>query len=179
VKPLSQLLTDWRNSRIALQKLDNDIPRIIGNEAVRAIKSNFKIQGYDNGRGVRGWVHRAAKTDKSYDRGKNQTSSGPSRYRTGKNSTYKGSVFSSSNPLEVQTHNLLNSVKYKAFGRRVFIGVDTGLVPYAKIQNEGGRGIPARQYMPKPSDPPNPKMLKQIDRKIVSQREKALALFKR
>lgn len=179
MQSLTQLLADWRRSRAALEKLNSDIPRIIGNEAVRAIKQNFRIQGYDTGRGVRGWVHRAAKTDKSYDRGKTQTANGPSKHRTGKNGTYKGSVFSSANPLEVQTHNLVNSIKYKAFGKGVFIGVDTGLVPYAKIQNEGGRGNPGRQYMPKPNEPPNVKMLKQIDKKIVSEREKALAIFKR
>jgi len=52
-KSLSQLLADWRKAQIDMQKLQSDLPRITGNESVKVIKDNFKLQGYDYGIGVK------------------------------------------------------------------------------------------------------------------------------
>ena len=161
-----------------MKKLTENTPRIIGNECVKAVKENFQLQGYDSGFGVQKWDKRSPKTDAAYDRGKTTNSKGiQSRYRTGKNSTYKGSVFSSQNPLLEQTRRLYNSVKDKILNRKVKVGVDLLLVPYAEKMNEGGNGTPARQYMPKEEEPPNPKMLKNIKKKIEFERGKAMKDF--
>jgi len=142
------------------------------------VKDNFRLQGYDSGMGVAPWDKRKAKTDKAYDRGKTTNSKGvQSQYRTGKNKTYKGSVFSSANPLLEQTRRLYNSIKYKAITKTVIIGVDLLLVPYAEKMNEGGNSTPARPYMPQPHMPPNPKMLKSVKKKIEFERGKAMKGF--
>jgi hypothetical protein len=171
MKSLRQLVNDWKIARGALDKLQKDLPRIIGNESARAVKENFKLQGYDSGTGVKSWPARSEATNKSYNR------------RSG----VKGTVYNSASPILEQTKNLFNAVKYKASGNRVDIGVDTGLVPYAEKMNTGGPGkwgknathTPARQFTPGPGDPPNAKMLKAIVKKVNSQRDKALKDFKR
>lgn len=43
-----------------------------------------------------------------------------------------------SRPILVDTHTLKDSIRYKAEGRTITVGVDEGKVPYAEIQNEGG-----------------------------------------
>ena len=162
-KSLSQLLTDWRQSRQAMETLNNNLPRIIGTSAVKVVKENFKLQGYDSGTGVNGWEARNPKTDKAYD----------------KRHGVKGSVYQSSKPLLEQTRNLYNSVKYAVMNKLVNIGVDLGLIPYAKRMNEGGGGIPPRKYIPGPGEPPNPKILKAIYKKVDFERDKAMNIFKK
>lgn len=162
-KSLSQLLSDWRTARANMEKLSNDIPRIMGAESVKVVKDNFKLQGYDSGTGVAGWEARAEKTDKAYD----------------KRHGVKGSVFNSNNPILKQTRNLYNAVKYAATKTLVTVGVDLGLIPYAQKMNEGGNGTPARKYIPGPSEAPNIKILKRIQKKVASERNKAMKNFKK
>lgn len=169
IKNLKQLLSDWQRARKALEQTTDNLPRIIGTEVVKVVKQNFQVQGYDSGIGVKKWVKRAKKTDAAYDANR-----GP-----GGNSRYKGTVFSSTKPLLMQTKNLYNAVEYTASKRSVKIGVNLNLIPYAKIQNEGGRGIPARQYMPYDSQGPNIKMLRAIEKKVLYDRNRALRDFKK
>ena len=180
MKSLRELVNDWNGTTKRVNNLiTKDLPRIIGNEAVRAVKQNFKLQGYDSGMGVTEWPKRDPKTDKAYDRGKTTNKRGKqSKYRRNPG-VYKGSVFSSQNPILEQTRTLYNGIKYVINGKSVIIGVDLGLIPYAKIQNEGGRGIPERQYQPKPEEPPNEKILKAIQKKYEFEREKAMKGFKK
>ena len=178
MKTLGELLTDWRASKAAMDKLTTDMPRIIGNECVKLVKANFKLQGYDSGFGITKWPPRTEQTNKNYKYG-----------RAGKGkSAYKGSVYNYGNPILLQTRNLYNSVKYIISGNMVLIGCDLNLVPYAQKMNEGGQGrgwhdsvtnTPARQFIPRPGQPPNPKMLKAIEKKMLFERDKALKLFKR
>ena len=149
--------------------VNKDLPKIIGIESVKVVKDNFKVQGYDNGLGVQGWPQRSAKTNKAYSLGRTK----------GKQGRYKGSVYQATNPLLLQTRNLYNSVKYGFAGKTVNIGVDTGLIPYAKAMNEGGRGIPARKYIPANGEPPNVKILKKIYGKIDRHRDKIMQNFKK
>lgn len=163
MKSLNQLLTDWRQAEAAMKKLQTNTPRIVGNESVKAVKDNFKLQGYDSGSGVAGWEARSDKTNEAYD----------------KRHGVKGSVYQSSNPVLYQTHNLYNSIKYKIAGTVVKIGVDLGIIPYAEKMNEGGDGVPARKYIPKEEDGPNKKILRNVLKKITSQRDKAMNMFKK
>lgn len=171
MRTLSQLIEDWKIARGALTKLQADTPRIIGNVAVRSIKDNFRMQGYDTGAGVTNWKPRSQATNNRYD----------------KRSGVKGSVYQSTNMLLKQTGVLYNSIQYKVTGKLVFVGVDLGAVPYAKKMNDGGPGkwgknatnTPPRPYMPRPNEGLNPKMLKGVLKKIQSEREKALKNFKR
>jgi hypothetical protein len=186
MESMSALLSKWRQASDKMKKLSADTPRIIGNEAVKVVKDNFALQGYDSGFGVQPWEKRSEKTDKAYDRGKYTLTRGPragqqSKYRKGANKTYKGSVYSSANPIMEQTRNLLNSVIYSVSSGKVFIGVLRNtrgpVLKYAQKMNEGGNGVPARKYIPKPEEPPNPKMLKRFKKKIEFERGKAMKDF--
>lgn len=170
-KSIAQLIADMKAARAAMKKLADDTPRIIGNTAVRVIKDNFRLQGYDSGSGVSSWKQRSQETNNRYNK----------RYGV------KASVYQSSNPLLTQTKDLYNSIQYKVQGKLVFVGVDLGQIPYAKKMNDGGPGkwgkndthTPARKYMPANGEPPNVKMLKQITKKVQSERDRALIEFKR
>jgi hypothetical protein len=169
-KSLAQLLVDMKAAKEAMKKLQGNIPRIIGNEAVKVIKQNFALQGYDSGAGVTAWPQRSPATNHRYNK----------RYGV------KGSVYQSTNPLLKQTGILYNAIQYKIQGKLVYIGVDIGAVPYAEKMNTGGPGkwgknatnTPARKYMPAKNEPPNTKMLRAIIKKIKSERDRALAPFK-
>lgn len=171
MKSLSQLINDMRSARAAMKKLEEDTPRIIGSAAVKVVKNNFKIQGYDSGAGVKTWPKRSPDTNKRYDKRKG----------------VKGSVYQSSNPILKQTGVLYNSVDYKVKGKLIFVGVNEDVVPYAQKMNDGGPGTwgknktntPARQYLPRPNEGPNLKMLRIIKNKINSERDRALAPFKK
>jgi len=157
-----QLRDDLRRAMKAAAQVEKDMPRIAGNECVKIIKNNFKLQGYATGSSVKAWPKRASKTNKAYD----------------SRGAYKGSVYNSSNPLELQTRNLYNSIKFKALSKSVVIGVDILLIPYAQIQNEGGRGIPARQYMPHPDKGPNRLMKKAIADKAKKEFDRSFNNFR-
>lgn len=179
MKSLRDLLNDWNGTTARINKVIESMPRIIGNEAKRVVRRNFTLQGYDTGQGVVGWQSRNPKTDKAYDRGKTINKfEKQSKYRKNPG-TYKGSVFSSQNPILMQSRTLYNGIKYAVIGRDVIIGVDIGLIPYAKMMNEGGRGIPGRQYMPTPEEPPNPRILKAIQKKYEFERNKAMRGFEK
>jgi phage gpG-like protein len=171
MKPISTLIAEMKAAKEAMKKLESQIPRIIGNEAVKVIKDNFRLQGYDSGSGVTKWMPRSPETN----------------YRYNKRYGVKGSVYQATNPILKQTGVLYNSVQYKVQGKLVFVGVDLGLVPYAQKMNDGGRGkwgknttfTPKRKYMPSNNEPPNAKMLKKIIKKIGAERDRALAPFKK
>lgn len=165
--PLSVLLSNWRASRAAMERLTEDLPRIIGVESVRAVKENFKLQGYSSGSGVAPWKARKESTNKAYDRGKNG-----GRYRSGKNKTYKGSVYSGSNPLLMQTHNMYNSIKYQRIGNQVQVGIDLAVIPYAKAMNK------TRKFMPSDGEPPNLLILSRVKKKFEYEKNKAMAALK-
>lgn len=172
MKSLSQLVSDWRTARFAMETLTAKLPRIIGNEAVKVVKENFALQGYDSGTGVKPWEHRAEVTDYNYDH----------RYGV------KGSVYNSGSPILEQSINLYNSLKYEIMGGIVKIGVDLTLVPYGEKMNTGGPGTwgkyahtetPARQYMPTPNEPPNPKMILRFIKKLRFEARKAMRNFEK
>lgn len=170
MQSLRVLLADWRGARQQMEQIVKNMPRVIGIEAVKVVKQNFNLHGYDSGNGFEAWESRKDATNKAYSAGRSK----------GKQGIYKGSVFSPTKPLLKQTLRLYNSIQYKTRGMSsVIIGVDLGLVPYARAHNEGLNHEPVRQYMPKPSQPPNRKMLIAIEKKYVSAREKALARFKK
>jgi hypothetical protein len=163
MKSMGDLIRDWNGTNKRINMLMNDkLPRIIGNEAVRAVRQNFISQGYDSGIGKESWPARADKTNKAYDR----------------RGILKGSVYRSGNPLLLQTRNLYNAVQYKIIGKLVIIGVDETLIPYAKRMNEGGGGVPPRKFMPEPDEPPNMKILKAIKKKYESELNNAMGGMK-
>ena len=184
MKDLISLITDLRAKQAAMKKLEADMPRIIGVETVRIIKENFKKQGYDSGQGFTAWKKRDKASDTAYEYNRN------ANYRTpilGKRSKYKnpykGSVVSARRPLLTQTGNLRDATSFQVNGKTVTIGIYPKLVTiggktrdalkYAKIHNEGGKAkwgnhtvtIPRRQYMPRPTDPPNHRMLMAYEKK--------------
>lgn len=186
-KSLTDLYADFRKATQDMEKLKGNLPRIIGVEAVRIVKQNFTLQGYDDGNNVTPWPARAQVTDDAYDY--NRTNK--YRTKTGKKSTYKnpykGSVYSSKNPILEQTRNLYMAIQYAVAGSKVTIGVDTALLPYAQKMNEGGDGTwgnnpthtPARQYVPKPDEPANPKIIAAVVKKLEFEKDKIMRDFKK
>lgn len=169
MKSLQQLLTDWRAAKADMEKLVSNMPRIMGNEAVRVIKQNFMLHGYDSGNGFTKWDERKKATNKAYDRNRTK----------GKQGNYKGSVFSSGKPLLMQTLRLFNNIQYQVKGQRsVLIGIDKGLVPYGQRHNEGLKKMPKRQFMPTPNQPPNKKILDGIAKKYTFERDRAMRRFR-
>ena len=154
-----QLLADWRMASEGILKLVDQLPKVIGHEAVVVVKKNFDLQGYDVGTGVKPWEPRKESTN--------------TRYR--KRAGVKGTVFQADRKILEQTMNLYNSIKYYPGVRSVMIGVNISFIPYAKIHNEGGPGMafgkyafemPKRQYMPLPDELPNPLIMKAAGDKI-------------
>lgn len=199
MKSLADALSDFRQAREKMQRLEDQTPNIIGVEALKVIDQNFENESYDSGTGKTRWEARASSTNKGYD----------------SRSGVQGSVFSSSNPILQQTGNLRDSIKKKVQGRTVFIGVNLDKVPYAKIHNEGGQitiaartqaiyfkagrfskrmkgtrkrrvhmpghsiTMPKRQYMPMPNERPNVKILKAAHKKLIFERDKIMKAFKK
>lgn len=180
MKDLSALQRDIARARQDMAKLADNLPRIIGTESVRIVKLNFQLQAYDSGNGITAWPKRKPATNAAYDRGHTYSKSGKrSKYRTGKNGTYKGSVYSSSNPLLRQTLALYNSIHYVASKRTVFVGTSLTLVPYAKAHNESLNHQPLRKYMPTRSEGANPKIISTVKKRIDYETSKAMHLFKK
>jgi phage gpG-like protein len=195
---LNDLERDLGNMESAMNNLGSRFPAIIGNESVRILRENFMLQGYDSGKGFRKWKKRSKATNTFYDY--NRTSS----YRTpklGKKSIFKnplkGSVVSSKSLILLQTGNLRDSISYRTSGQIVEIGVfprsivingkTHNAVVYAKIHNEGGTGkwgshstkMPRRQFMPRPSDNPNEKIIVKAKEKWVFEEQKIMSKFEK
>lgn len=191
MEDLQKLLSDFQKARGDIDSfIKNDLPRIIGVESKKIILQNFTLQVYDSGNGITKWAKRAASTDKQYDRGKTVSprTGKLSKYRTGKNATFKGSVYSSLNPILVQTHTLKNSIHYRISNYSAWIGVSgtfTGInkksgeiSTYAKALNEGDGHLPRRQFMPFPNQPGNPKIIAAVTKKTSFEIEKRMKKFK-
>lgn len=186
MKPFFQLLADFKQAAQGMRKLQSRLPAIIGNEAVKQVRNNFKIQGYF----VSGtWKKREAVTNRAYSYNRRKGS----RTKTGRISKaknqYKGSVYNASSPLLLQTRNLFRSIRYTPKGARsVFIGTDLALIVYAQKMNEGGPGTwgkhaktdtSPRKFMPVKNETLPPQIYKAIVKKYENERDKVMRLFKR
>lgn len=187
-KSMQQLLTDFRKATDGVVALKASMPRMIGVEAVKVVKMNFRLQGYDDGNGVTPWKERAAVTNFAYDYNRTKSFRTATGRKSSAKNPYKGSVVSSKNPILEQTRNLYNALDYFVSGRNVTIGVDLQIVPYAQKMNEGGPGkwggkantnTPARPFMPKPNEPPNPKILSAVEKKLKFEQDKVMREFKK
>jgi hypothetical protein len=190
-KNLLDLISDIRAKQAAMKKLQQDMPRIIGVESVRILKDNFKKGGYDSGAGFTAWKKRSEDTNTAYDYNRTSAYRTPKLHKKSRyKNPYKGSVVSSKHPILVQTGNLRDALTYQINGKTVRIGVMPNIAKkkgalkdahtYAEMMNEGGTGkwgkhstsVPRRQFMPRPSDGPNPKILSAIKKKYESELDK-------
>ena len=162
-KSLQQLMADWKVASNKMQKFQQDLPMVMGQESVTIIKDNFRQQRYDSGNGIETWQQRSAKTNKRYD----------------SRSGVKGTTFNSNSPLLRQTLTLYNSLMFRVTGKRVFIGTNTSLVPYAPAHNEGSKQVPKRKYIPANGELPNQKIIQKISKKIISVRNEIMKDFKK
>ena len=167
MKSLVDLTRDFNASRKAFEALTKDTPRIMGVVGVQVTRENFDAQGFVETVGPSAkWKERSPTTDKIYDS------------RQG----VKGSVYSSKNPILVQTGNLKDGQAYRATERQVRIGVNLNLVPYAKLMNEGGMVqfgkrmvyVPARKFVGM-----SEKLKFRIDTELKRKRQQAFSKFKR
>lgn len=180
MKNLNDLISDIRKKSADMKQLEGNMLKIIGVESVKIIKNNFDRQGYEF---ALSWPARKKVTNHAYDYARTKNYRTPVRKQAYKprnpdkpyQNPYKGSVVSSKNKILVQTGNLRDSITYKATGKVVSIGVFPNFMKhgakksshvYAKKMNEGGAGTwgknktftVARQFMPKPGQPPTKKM---------------------
>lgn len=203
---MAQLVADFRKAQKDMENLHRQLPRIIGTEAVRAVKQNFQLQGYDTGTSFQKWPNRADVTNWAYDYNRNPnaqrirvTKGGrvirgakvfvtPTGRRSRAKNRYKGSTYQSSNPLLLQTRTLFRGITYFPGNNKVTIGVDPNLIVYAQKMNEGGRGkwgkkaqtfTPARPFMPRPGQPANPKIMRWVANKVNYEREKIMMPFRK
>jgi hypothetical protein len=166
MKSIRQLQTDFNNAANAYKKLDAQLPRIIGIEAVKVVRLNISdVHGYDSGNGVEKWQDRSPVTNMIYD----------------KRQGVKGSTYNSGNPLLFQTHKLFNSIDHKESGKIVEVGVNLNEVSYAQKLNEGDqtKHLPKRKFIPANGEPPNKKILTAVKRKYEYERDKAFKAFKK
>jgi phage gpG-like protein len=187
-KTLQQALADFRNAKNRMAQLMDRMPAIMGEEGVKVVKENFDLQGYDTGEGFHPWPKRAEVTNKAYDYNRTKKFRTPTgRVSTAKNS-YKGSTYSSKNPILQQTRTLKRGITYFPRKRAVKIGVSPSLIVYAQKMNEGGPGkwgryaatrTPARQFMPRPDQPPNKKILTRVWTKVKFEQDKIMKDFKK
>ena len=163
-KSMQQLMADWRVASNKMQKFQQDLPMVMGQESVNIIKQNFKAEQYDSGNGIEKWQQRSEKTNKRYN----------------SRSGVKGTTYNSSAPLLRQTLTLYNSLMFRVMGKRVFIGTNTSLVPYAPAHNEGTqKGIPKRKFIPANGELPNQKIIQRISKKITNVRNEIMKDFKK
>lgn len=200
-KSLAQLQADFAKAAQKTEQLQTMLPSIIGAEAVKVVKQNFDLQGYDSGAGFTPWRQRADVTNQAYDynrvanaftvrskgKGRGQFLT-PSGRKSKARNKYKGSVYSSQNKIMLQTRNLYRNLTYFAGSKRVTVGVNETLIVYAKKLNEGGRGTwgkkatthtPARQFQPYPNQPPNKKILTAVDKKVKYEQYQAMKDFRK
>lgn len=166
MKKLSQLTRDFNAAKNSFAKLSSETPRIMGALGVKVMRENFDAQGFVETVGpARKWKERSKATNAMYDSRKN----------------LKGSVYSSKNPILLQTKNLKNGITYKDSAKKVTVGVNQNVVPYAKLMNEGGLvqlgekwvRVPARKYLGM-SD----KLKVRISGELKKRRTQALSKFK-
>jgi len=198
MKTITDLLRDITTKYSEMQKLKQNMPRIIGVESVKVLKENFKKQGYDSGTGFTAWKKRSKATDTAYDYNRTSSYRTPKLHKKSKyKNPYKGSVVSSKRPIMVQTGNTRDALNFQANGNKTIIGIFPRIVmiggkshdafAHAKILNEGGTGtwgrhstkIPKRQFMPRPQDPPNQAILNQVKKKYFFELDKFMADWKK
>ncbi len=198
MKNLTDLIHDIRAKSAGMKKLEQDMPRIIGVESVKILRQNFLLQGYDSGSGVKAWKKRSPSTDIAYMYNRTAAYRTPKLHKISRyKNPYKGSVVNASRQILTQTGNLRDSLTYQVSGKRVTIGVYPRIVTiggkshdalaYAKILNEGGSGkwgkhstkIPKRQFMPRPNDPPNQKIINVAKKKYYYELDKFMHDWKR
>lgn len=103
------LAKDLARQEAELRQLFNDIPRIMGVQAVEFTRKNFERQGMIRNGALSKWAKRIDGTPRN------------------------------SRKILSDRNNLEDSIRYRIIGRlQVAFGVDGRKVPYAQIHNEGG-----------------------------------------
>jgi phage gpG-like protein len=125
-RDLKFLAEDMRWNAAEVNKMMQDVPRLIAGAAIKMKDANFSAQGFiENGSVATPWPKRKKETVRS----------------TGKRVLHSTSM-------------LRDSVKSRIAGKRISVGVDLAKVPYAQIHNEGGKAgrglkaeMPERKYL--------------------------------
>lgn len=189
-KTLKDLLDDIKKTNADLKKFETKAVRIAGTESVRWIRLNFTNQSYKGAK----WKPRLDKTNKAYDRrsgvkGSVFNSKNPIlrqsgnlydgiRYRAVSRNAYIG--FDTNRIPYGRIHNEGGTiyVRNKVTLRSFF----TGLKPQKKKKKSDAQTIirmPKRQFMPKPSEPTDPDLLKMVNDKVFFEQEKLFSTFKK
>lgn len=125
MKSLTDLKNAIKQKEADLRELEKQKPRIAGVVSVTILQENFtKHHGYRDIGGVNKWKERSKATNDAYDR------------RAYGSESVKGSVYSSKNPLLLQSRTLYDSLTYDATGSRVTIGFNENICPYARDVDE-------------------------------------------
>jgi hypothetical protein len=169
---LSDLENDLSTMEKEMQGLVRRFTTIAGQQAASIVKLNFVLQGYDDGVSFKAWAERSEATNRMYDKGYGANKGG---------NLY---VYSSSNPILVQSKNLRNAISYRAHKYDVDVGVYDSMigthnaVDYGQENNEGSDVVPQRQFMPTPMEGPNEKIMANIEGRWKSEEAKIMNKFK-
>ena len=158
---LNDLENDLDKMESEMKHFALNFPKTMGKLAVGNIRSSFAMSAYNSGGSSKPWQERSERTNYGYD----AHLYGGTKLKTNK----QGGNYSSANPLLVQSKNLINSVDYKAGSDSIDVGVYSHIVMingvphdsevYGQENNEGGKNLPQRQFMPKPDEGPNEAMV--------------------
>lgn len=141
----------------SLNYIKNDMPEIIGTEAVNHFKNSFQNEGFTD-TSLEKWepVKRTDNSSRWYGFKYKSTASRPGQTKRKEGGYSNYSDAATSRPiLSGETQELMNAIDYTFDGRRVTI---TAHAKYAQIQNEGGpmkvfgrsgAVMPKRQFMGK------------------------------
>jgi len=149
---LKDLEDDLSDMEKEMANLVGRFNTIIGQQAVSILKVNFDLQGYDDGKSFTAWPERSEATNRRYDSGYGATKGG------------RLYIYSSANPILVQSKNLRNAISYRAHKTDVDVGVYDSVigthnaVDYGKENNEGTDQVPQRKFMPTPTEGENAKI---------------------
>ena len=186
---IRQAIADFRKMREEMSTLERNLPVIIGNEVLAFIHGNFDRQAYNGKK----WEKRSPATDAAYDRrgsykGSVYNSSNPILHQTGnlEDEVHKEvqgrKVFIGINENRIPYGRIHNEGGQIGVGaRRVYFHQGRFAKKHLASSSSTARAhninMPQRQYMPRPSDPEDPVLMRRIGAKILTRRNRIMRKF--
>ena len=175
---LNDLESDLSKMESEMKTFVSGFNKTMGRLAVANIKSSFAMSAYNSGNSSKPWAERSENTNYAYDYHQGR------KVNTSLGNSKKG-FYSSTNPLLLQSHNLIDSIGFRVFKNYIDVGIYPHIVMingephnsevYGQENNEGAKNLPQRQFMPLPNEGPNEAMVdsfigawKDGERKIMS-----------
>jgi hypothetical protein len=180
---LNDLENDLSKMESEMKRFVAGFKKTIGHLAIANISSSFVMGAYNSGNSSTPWAERSENTNYAYDYHQGR------KVNTSLGNSKKG-FYSSTNPLLLQSHNLIDSIGFRVFKNYIEVGIYPHIViingephdseVYGKQNNEGNTqtNLPQRQFMPKPDEGPNMAMVNSIEGAWKSGESKIMSKFR-